>query len=146
VEFGIFHEFERAPGWSETDAFDQGLALADAAERWGLADTVERARAEPQDSVMRFFRQMAQQYAASAEGSPLRSEGARRLQNLTYDEVLRDKAIVGPPEEVVDRLHALREEIGLDGLLAELNCGGAIPRPAVERSLQLLCQRVMPQF
>jgi alkanesulfonate monooxygenase SsuD/methylene tetrahydromethanopterin reductase-like flavin-dependent oxidoreductase (luciferase family) len=65
---------------------------------------------------------------------------------LTYDEVLRDKAIVGPPEEVVDRLHALREEIGLDGLLAELNCGGAIPRPAVERSLQLLCQRVMPQF
>jgi hypothetical protein len=40
----------------------------------------------------------------------------------------------------------LQAELGLDGILAELNCGHRIPHPQVMRSLQLLCEKVRPQF
>ena len=36
MEFGIFHEFERAAGATDAQAFDDGFELVDAAERWGL--------------------------------------------------------------------------------------------------------------
>src|SRR5215510_16485895 len=36
MELGIFHEFHRAPGGSETEAFDEAFAHAEAAEQYGL--------------------------------------------------------------------------------------------------------------
>jgi hypothetical protein len=45
---------------------------------------------------------------------------------------------------VVDRLTELREELGLDGIVAELNPGGRIPLELETRSLQLLTHEVMP--
>jgi alkanesulfonate monooxygenase SsuD/methylene tetrahydromethanopterin reductase-like flavin-dependent oxidoreductase (luciferase family) len=36
MEFGVFHEFPRATGQSETQAFDGSFEQVDAAERWGL--------------------------------------------------------------------------------------------------------------
>jgi hypothetical protein len=57
-----------------------------------------------------------------------RIEGDQRLRTVSYDEVLRGKAIVGMPEMVADRLRGLREELGLAGILAEMNCGGLIPQ------------------
>ena len=39
-----------------------------------------------------------------------------------------------------------QEEIGLDGILAELNCGGKIPQDRVLNSLRLMCQEVKPRF
>ena len=62
------------------------------------------------------------------------------------DEALRDKIIVGTPEQVTDRLMGLKEELGLDGILAEMNCGTKIPHHRVMKSLQLLCEKVKPQF
>jgi hypothetical protein len=47
---------------------------------------------------------------------------------------------------VIDRLRELRDLLGLDGILAEINSGGKIPQPLVRRSLRLLCQEVMPAF
>jgi alkanesulfonate monooxygenase SsuD/methylene tetrahydromethanopterin reductase-like flavin-dependent oxidoreductase (luciferase family) len=75
-----------------------------------------------------------------------RAERGQRLQSITYDEALRDKLIVGTPEMVTDRIHELQEELGLNGILAELNCGSLIPHERVMKSLQLLCEKVMPQF
>ena len=57
-----------------------------------------------------------------------------------------EKLIVGSPERVADRLLGLRETIGLDGILCEMNCGTKIPHRQVMRSLQLLCEKVKPQF
>jgi alkanesulfonate monooxygenase SsuD/methylene tetrahydromethanopterin reductase-like flavin-dependent oxidoreductase (luciferase family) len=65
---------------------------------------------------------------------------------ITYEEALRDKVVVGTPESVVDRLCALRDELGLDGILAEMNCRSLVPHARVMRSLQLLCDKVMPRF
>jgi alkanesulfonate monooxygenase SsuD/methylene tetrahydromethanopterin reductase-like flavin-dependent oxidoreductase (luciferase family) len=53
---------------------------------------------------------------------------------------------VGTPDQVAARLQAVRDELGLDGILAEMNCGALIPQDRVLRSLELLCKEVMPAF
>jgi alkanesulfonate monooxygenase SsuD/methylene tetrahydromethanopterin reductase-like flavin-dependent oxidoreductase (luciferase family) len=116
-----------------------------------VADTPERAREEPQASIMQFYRQLGAQLEASAREAGARAieqreVRGRRLREISYDEVLRDKVIVGTPEMVVDRLGAIGAELGLDGILAELNCGGGVPRQGVLRALQLLCEQVMPAY
>jgi hypothetical protein len=50
--------------------------------------------------------------------------------------------LVGTPEAVAGRLKTLRREIGLTGILAELNCGGLIPHRQVLTAMQLLCEDV----
>jgi alkanesulfonate monooxygenase SsuD/methylene tetrahydromethanopterin reductase-like flavin-dependent oxidoreductase (luciferase family) len=116
-----------------------------------VADTVDRAYREPQTSIMQFYRQLGEQLEASASVAGARAieqrdVRGRRLQSITFDEVLRDKVIVGTPAMVVERLKLISDELGLDGILAELNSGGVTPREGVMRSLQLLCEEVMPAF
>ena len=43
-----------------------------------------------------------------------------------------------------NRLAGLRDQLGLTGILAELNTGGLIPHQKVLRSMQLLCEKVQP--
>jgi alkanesulfonate monooxygenase SsuD/methylene tetrahydromethanopterin reductase-like flavin-dependent oxidoreductase (luciferase family) len=83
---------------------------------------------------------------APARAIEQRAERGQRLQTITYEEALRDKVVLGTAERVTDRLHALREELGLDGILAEMNCGSLIAHQRVMRPLQLLCEKVMPNF
>jgi alkanesulfonate monooxygenase SsuD/methylene tetrahydromethanopterin reductase-like flavin-dependent oxidoreductase (luciferase family) len=116
-----------------------------------LAKTAERARSEPEASVMHFYRYLGQrieQSAASAGTRAIENRSARgqKLQSIDYAEALRNKIIVGTPDQVEERLSALRAELGLDGILAEMNCGGQIPREQMMTSLQLLCEDVMPRF
>ncbi|HKF70206.1 MAG TPA: LLM class flavin-dependent oxidoreductase [Stellaceae bacterium] len=116
-----------------------------------VAATEQRARDEPEESIMHFFRYIAARVAESASMAGARAiehraESAQRLQTIDYDEALREKMIVGTPDRVADRLLALREELGISGILAELNPGGLIPRPRVMNALRLLCQEVMPRF
>jgi hypothetical protein len=47
---------------------------------------------------------------------------------------------------VAERLQAVREELGIQGILAELNCGRRIPHAQVVRSIRLLCTEVIPHF
>jgi hypothetical protein len=54
--------------------------------------------------------------------------------------------LVGTPEAIAERLKSLRREIGLTGLLAELNCGGLIPHQQVLTALRLLCAEVKPRL
>jgi alkanesulfonate monooxygenase SsuD/methylene tetrahydromethanopterin reductase-like flavin-dependent oxidoreductase (luciferase family) len=116
-----------------------------------IADTEARARNEPMESVMLFYRYLGERIEASAvmEGARAienRAERGARLQHIDYDEVVRSKIIVGTPAMVVDRLGQLREELGLDGILAEFNCGMRIPPEQVINSLQLMCSEVRPKF
>ena len=54
--------------------------------------------------------------------------------------------LVGTPDSVSAKLMRLRDEIGFEGILAELNCGGLIPHDRVLNAIRLLCQEVMPRF
>ena len=116
-----------------------------------VAATEEKAYEEPRESVMHLLRYVGERLAASASASGARAienRAARGQKNLTieYDEVLRERMIVGTPERVIDRLMELREVIGLNGILAELNPGSLIPHERVLEALRLLCHEVMPRF
>ena len=95
-----------------------------------IAENRERALAEAKDGMMRFS-----SYRADLLRGP-----------LTYDEVLREKGIVGTPDMVVDRLTELCETAGLDGVSAEINPGSMLSHEQVMASLRLWCREVMPRF
>src|SRR5260370_34103908 len=110
-----------------------------------VEETYERARAEPEPSIMHFFREQAARLGASANragtsASEGRAERAAMLDTLTYDDALRGKIIIGTPEMVAEQLHGLQETLGLDGILAELNTGGRHPPDFAVRG----CQRLWP--
>jgi alkanesulfonate monooxygenase SsuD/methylene tetrahydromethanopterin reductase-like flavin-dependent oxidoreductase (luciferase family) len=116
-----------------------------------LADTEERARAELKDSLMSFFAYQAELGRDSArraggEVAIQRLKRVERLEALTFDEALATQVLCGTPDSFTARLREVQEEIGLDGILAELNCGGKIPHGGVMHALQLLCQEVKPRF
>ena len=116
-----------------------------------VAETAERARAEPEQSIMHLLRTIGGLIGDSANRAGTRAieqraERGERLKTVTYEEALADKVIVGTPAMVVDRLRQLQEELGLDGILAELNSGSLIPHPRVMNALRLLCEEVMPHF
>jgi alkanesulfonate monooxygenase SsuD/methylene tetrahydromethanopterin reductase-like flavin-dependent oxidoreductase (luciferase family) len=116
-----------------------------------VAETDEAAREEPEESIMYFYRYLGERLEDSATRSGVRAvedraARGRRLQNITYEDALREKLIVGSPGRVTDRLKELQDKLGLDGILCEMNCGTKIPHERVMKSLQLLCQEVSPRF
>jgi alkanesulfonate monooxygenase SsuD/methylene tetrahydromethanopterin reductase-like flavin-dependent oxidoreductase (luciferase family) len=109
-----------------------------------LAETDAQALEEAEPSMMQGYRSLT----TRLEGSPnaRRRAELETVRTITYEEVLRDKVVVGSPERVTDRLKQLHEELGIDGILAELNFGGLIPAPLMMQSLRLLCERARPHF
>src|SRR4051812_50172003 len=65
---------------------------------------------------------------AGGEIAVQRLRQVERLEALTYDEALATQLLVDDPDGFTARLREVQEEIGLDGILAELNCGGRIPQ------------------
>ena len=109
-----------------------------------VSDTDQKAFDEAEPSIMEGYKT----YATRLEGSP----NARRRAELedvrttTYQNILNEKVIVGGPDRVTDQLLELRDVLGIDGVLVELNFGAMIPAEMMMHSLQLLCEKVMPRF
>ena len=68
------------------------------------------------------------------------------MANIVWASGLRVTAAWYVVTETDSALREAEEEIGLDGILAELNCGGKIPRDRVLNALRLLCEEVKPRF
>jgi alkanesulfonate monooxygenase SsuD/methylene tetrahydromethanopterin reductase-like flavin-dependent oxidoreductase (luciferase family) len=116
-----------------------------------VGETEASARADPEQSIMEFYRTLGQQVEDSATRAGVRAveQRAKRgqtLQTLSYADALRDKVIVGTPGSAAARLQDLVAKLGLNGVLAELNCGGLIANDKVMRSLQLICEEVAPRL
>ncbi|HUA56488.1 MAG TPA: LLM class flavin-dependent oxidoreductase [Candidatus Sulfotelmatobacter sp.] len=116
-----------------------------------VAASDARARAESEASILHFYKRHAQllKDAAAKTGEAAavkRASHAEYLLTLDYEKGLGQNLIAGSPDSVIEQLTALRDELGLDGILAELNCGGNIEHQGVMTALQLLCQEVMPKF
>jgi alkanesulfonate monooxygenase SsuD/methylene tetrahydromethanopterin reductase-like flavin-dependent oxidoreductase (luciferase family) len=111
--------------------------------------TAAGAREEPRESLTSFFARqtdLARQAVGRAGAGPAdrRRMQAERMAALSYDDILARKVAFGTARGVVDRLAELRAELGIDGVVAELNPGGRIP-PALEaRSLDILTREVIP--
>ena len=65
---------------------------------------------------------------------------------LSYEEVLRDKGIVGTPDFVAARIAELRETARLDGDLGRDQPRQHAVARASDESLRLYCREVMPRF
>ena len=50
----------------------------------------------------------------------------------------------GSAQGLRDRLYQLQEELGLDGVVGELNAGGLLSADQVRESLRILTHDVMP--
>jgi alkanesulfonate monooxygenase SsuD/methylene tetrahydromethanopterin reductase-like flavin-dependent oxidoreductase (luciferase family) len=116
-----------------------------------LAETDKAALAEPRDSIMHFYHEQANLLEGAArlvdpETAARRMRRVEQLRRVDYDEAVRTNALVGSPDTIAEKLRALQAAIGLSGILAELNCGGLIPRRQVITAMQLLCEAVKPRF
>jgi len=54
--------------------------------------------------------------------------------------------LFGTPEEVVDRIHMLRDDFSSDEIMFEVNWTSSVPRDVVMNTLRLLTDKVIPQF
>ena len=116
-----------------------------------IAPSQDAALDEPRESIEEYFQRFARRFdeggdATDPEAIERVRQRIKRLQQLTYQEILDTKVIFGTPEQVIDRLTQYKEMLGLSGVTAELNPGGLLPPEAVHRSLKLLTDEVMPAF
>jgi alkanesulfonate monooxygenase SsuD/methylene tetrahydromethanopterin reductase-like flavin-dependent oxidoreductase (luciferase family) len=116
-----------------------------------VAETEASARADPEPSIMQFYRTLGLQLEGAAKRPGMgageeRAERGHALQTISYEDALRNKVIIGTPASVAMRLQYLIGKLGLNGVLAELNCGGLLDNEKVMRSLQLMCEEVAPCF
>jgi len=113
----------------------------------GTTETV--AREDPRASLTYFFQRQADLARAGvgrAGTGPAerRQAQADRMARLSYDDILGTRVVFGTAARLIDRLTQLREELGLDGIVAELNPGGLIAMVQVMESLHILAHEVMP--
>jgi alkanesulfonate monooxygenase SsuD/methylene tetrahydromethanopterin reductase-like flavin-dependent oxidoreductase (luciferase family) len=116
-----------------------------------LAETEAAARAEPRDSIMHFYREQAELLEGAArlvdpETAARRMARVHELRRRSYEMAIEANALIGTPDAIAAKIERLRSEIGLSGILAELNCGGRIPQRHVLQALRLLCEGVKPRF
>jgi alkanesulfonate monooxygenase SsuD/methylene tetrahydromethanopterin reductase-like flavin-dependent oxidoreductase (luciferase family) len=114
-----------------------------------VAETAERAYAEPKESTMMAVQGLGNRVAQSA--SRLGTTGnwdaqAERIRRMSYEDWLRDKVVYGTPEAVVDRLRQLIDELDLTQIIYEVNYGRHIPYELQLQNLRLINERVIPQF
>jgi len=113
--------------------------------------TEKAAVEEPRENILYFFERQAEimrSGAGRAGVGPAERRQARadRLASLSYEEILKTRVAFGAAAGLIDRFTRLREELGLNGVVAELNPGGLLGMEPVRRSLRILAREVMPAF
>jgi alkanesulfonate monooxygenase SsuD/methylene tetrahydromethanopterin reductase-like flavin-dependent oxidoreductase (luciferase family) len=153
-------------GLRSTEISDLQAQLAPYREAWREADhpgepsvylripvyaspTARGAAEEPRESLTSFFArqtELARSAVGRAGAGPpdRRRMQAERMAALSYEDMLDRKVAFGTAAAIVDRLTELREQLQLDGVVAELNPGGRIPPELETRSLQILARDVLP--
>jgi alkanesulfonate monooxygenase SsuD/methylene tetrahydromethanopterin reductase-like flavin-dependent oxidoreductase (luciferase family) len=115
------------------------------------ASTEKAALEEPYENIAYFFRRHAELTRSGlgrADTGPAerRQTKVRQLEELSYDEILKTRVAFGTAPALVDRLGQLRQELGLTGIVAELNPGGLLPVEPMHRTLRILTHEVIPAF
>src|SRR6185437_13877059 len=100
----------------------------------------EGAVEEPRESLASFFArqtELARAAVGRAGAGPAdrRRAQADRMASLTYEDILAKKVAFGTPKGVIARLRDLRDALGLDGFVVELNPGGLLPLDLETRSM-----------
>jgi alkanesulfonate monooxygenase SsuD/methylene tetrahydromethanopterin reductase-like flavin-dependent oxidoreductase (luciferase family) len=113
------------------------------------APTTKEAVEEPRENFTSFFKRHAEltrsgMGRAGTGPADRRQAKFEQLSQLSYEDILQTRVAVGTAPALVERLGALREELGLTGLVAELNPGGLLPLERMQRTLRILTHEVLP--
>jgi len=114
-----------------------------------VAETAERAYAEPQESTLAAVRGLGDRVARSAPRPGTTGNWnaqAEHIQSMNYEDWLRDKVVYGTPDMVVARLQQLRDELNLTQLIYEINYGRQLSYELQLQNLRMINQHVVPQF
>ncbi len=71
---------------------------------------------------------------------------ARRIQAMTYEDVLANTVVYGTAGSVVERLQKLQEELGLTQIIYEVNFGCNVPLDHQIKAVKLINEKVVPNF
>lgn len=118
-----------------------------------VGDSEDKAHEEARASLTHYFDRQSRLVAADAArrsantpGGDEKRETAAKLAALSYSDIVASRVAIGSPRGLVDRFTQLNEELGLDGIVAELNAGGLLDEATVLASLRRLTGEVMPAF
>ncbi len=115
------------------------------------APTEKEAIEEPRENMIYFFQRHLELVRAGlgrGDTGPAdrRRHLAEQIAGLTYDDILKNRVAFGTAPQLVERLTELRDDLGLAGVVAELNPGGLLGLEPMRRTLSLLTREVMPAF
>ena len=110
-----------------------------------VAETAEEARSEPEASTIFAIQSTARELIPSAASQEI-ADSLQRMADTPYEDILKQRVMYGTPEAVVERFQEYREELGISGVVLEMNYGGQIPYGRVVNSMRLLTEEVMPKF
>ncbi len=113
------------------------------------APTEKEALEEPYENITYFFRRHAELTRSGvgrADTGPADRRQARleQITNLSYDDILKTRVAFGTAASLKERLTQLRQELGLEGIIAELNPGGLLSMDRMQRTLRILTHEVVP--
>jgi alkanesulfonate monooxygenase SsuD/methylene tetrahydromethanopterin reductase-like flavin-dependent oxidoreductase (luciferase family) len=113
------------------------------------APTEQAARDEPYENTTYFFKrhfELTRARAGRPDTGPAGRAEARveQLAGLSYDDILDSRVAYGTAARLKERLAHLRDDLGLDGIIAELNPGGLLAMEQMRRTLGILTQEVLP--
>jgi alkanesulfonate monooxygenase SsuD/methylene tetrahydromethanopterin reductase-like flavin-dependent oxidoreductase (luciferase family) len=113
------------------------------------APTEQASREEPWENFTYFFQRHAELLRSGmgrADTGPAdrRQTKFEQVSSLTYDEILEARVAVGTAAGLADRLRWIASELGLSGVVAELNPGGLLPLERMERTLRIFTHEVIP--
>ena len=116
-----------------------------------VADTTEKALAEPEESATHAYARLQRAFTgtigkAGTTAGEERAERSQSLATITYDDLLRDRFAFGEPSAVTSRLQQLRDDLRLEGFIMESNVGGRIDQELVENSIRMFAGEVVPNL
>jgi len=100
-----------------------------------LADTAEQAE-EQSEELMK----LARLYFSGRMGIGSTDAGS------ASPETTQEVNLFGTAEEVVDKIHVLREQYATDEIMFEVNWTSSVPREVVTKTMQILTDKVIPEF
>ena len=92
------------------------------------------------------FKDTVNNYLDALRQGDGKSRGSERAMTLNYDLIYNELAVIGDPQECVDKLRRYQETFENQEFMFWFNIGGMLPHDEVQESMRLFAEEVMPHF